>query len=197
MVRYAAAIPPNPMPKKLIKRFLPDHRKIRDHQQMKRFGARLQDPNLWHLSRRSAPGAFAIGLFVAFIPIPFQMAVSAAFAIMARVNLPISVALVWITNPLTMAPVIYFEYKIGAKLLGERVQPIAFEPTVDWLLTEAKMIWEPLLLGSFICAIVSALIGYFAVRSLWRLQVVRSWQARKSRPQKPASRRPDDSGEEP
>ncbi len=186
MVRYAAAIPPDSMPKKLIKRFLPDHRKIRDHQQMKRFGARLHDPNLWHLSRRSAPGAFAIGLFVAFIPIPFQMVVSAALAIMGRVNLPISVALVWITNPLTMPPVIYFEYKIGARLLGERTQPITFEPSLDWLLTEAKMIWEPLLLGSFLCASVSAIVGYFTIRSLWRLQVVKNWQARKLRPQRPA-----------
>ncbi len=174
------------MPKRLIKRFLPDHRKIRDHQQLRRFGARLHDPNLWHLSRRSAPGAFAIGLFVAFIPVPFQMVIAAALAIIARVNLPISVVLVWITNPLTMPAIFYFAYKVGAKLLGERIHPIAFEPSLSWLLTEAQMIWEPLLLGSLVCGTVSAIIGYFTIRSLWRLQVVNNWQARKLRPQKPA-----------
>lgn len=133
------------------------------------------------------PGAVAIGLFVAFIPMPFQMVVAAALAIVARVNLPISVALVWITNPLTMPPVMYFSYRLGARLLGERVHPISFEPTLNWLLTEAKMIWEPLLLGSLICGAFSAIVGYFTIRSLWRLQVVKNWQARKLRPKKPRS----------
>jgi uncharacterized protein len=175
------------MPKRLIKRFLPDHRKFRDHQQLKRFGARLHDPNLWHLSRRSVPGAFAIGLFIAFIPVPFQMIIAAAIAIIARVNLPISVALVWVTNPLTMPAIFYFSYKVGARLLGERIQPIAFEPSLRWLLTETHTIWAPLLLGSLICGAVSAVLGYFTIRSLWRLQVVKNWQARKLRPQKPAN----------
>lgn len=173
------------MPKRLIKRFLPDHRTIRDHQQLQRFGARLHDPNLWHLSRRSVPGAFAIGLFVAFIPAPFQMVIAAALAIIVRVNLPISVALVWITNPLTMPAIFYSTYKLGAWLLGERIRPITFEFSLHWLLNEAKMIWEPLLLGSLICGTLSAIIGYFLVRSLWRLQVVKHWQARKLRPQRP------------
>lgn len=174
------------MPKRLIKRFLPDHRKIRDHEQLRRFGARLHDPNLWHLSRRSVPGAVAIGLFVALIPMPFQMLPAAALAIIARVNLPISVALVWITNPLTMPPMFYFTYKVGALLLGERIQPLAFEPTLRWLMTEAHTIWAPLLLGSLVCGAICAVTGYFLTRSLWRLQVVKNWQARKLRPPRPA-----------
>ena len=41
----------------------------------------------------------AVGLFVALMPIPLQMAVAAAIAILVRSNLPISVSLVWLTNP--------------------------------------------------------------------------------------------------
>ena len=95
------------MAKKTIQRFLPDPNKIRHHKSLKIFGRLLQDANLWHLNRRSARGAFAVGLFFAFIPVPFQMVLAAAGAILFRVNLPISVALVWLTNPLTMPPIFY------------------------------------------------------------------------------------------
>lgn len=178
------------MPKRLLKRFLPDHRTIREHQQLKRFGKLLHDPNLWHLNRRSAPGAVAVGLFVAFLPVPFQMVIAAAIAIICRINLPIAVVLVWITNPLTMPAIFYFSYKVGARLLGERIHPIEFEASLHWLMTEAHMVWTPLLLGSMICGTVSGIIGYLTVRSLWRLQVLKSWQARKLRLHKAA-----DSGE--
>jgi hypothetical protein len=101
------------VPKKLIKRYLPDHQTLRTHRHLQVFGARLHDPNLWHLNRRSASGAFAVGLFVAFIPLPLQMLLAAALAIVTQVNLPVSVALVWITNPVTMPPIFYFCYRVG------------------------------------------------------------------------------------
>ena len=78
------------MAKKLIRRYLPDAHKIRDHKHLRLFGTLLHDPNLWHLNRRSVAGAFAVGLFMAFVPMPFQMIPAAALAILLRVNLPIS-----------------------------------------------------------------------------------------------------------
>ena len=110
------------MPKKFIKRHAPDKEAIRDHKYMRIFGKLLYDPNLWHLNRRSVSGAFAVGLFWAFIPIPFQMVTAAATAIPARVNLPISVALVWITNPITMPPMFYSTYRVGTWILDEPAQ---------------------------------------------------------------------------
>ena len=61
------------MPKKTIQLFLPDHKKIKENKTLSIFGDVLHDANLWHLNRRSARGAFAVGLFFAFIPVPFQM----------------------------------------------------------------------------------------------------------------------------
>ncbi|HHS84250.1 MAG TPA: DUF2062 domain-containing protein [Gammaproteobacteria bacterium] len=167
------------MPRKFLKRHMPDHRQIREHKHLQVFGGLLHDPNLWHLNRRSAAGAFAVGLFCAFVPIPLQMILAAGVAILFRVNLPISVALVWITNPLTMAPIYYFAYKLGAWVLHQPAQQFLAVPTFEQVLTGLNAVWIPFLLGCFILSSVSAAIGYFTIRGLWRLYVVRQWRRKK------------------
>ena len=169
------------MPKKFIRKWMPDQEKIRNHRYLNRlFGSLLHDPNLLHLNRRSVTGAFFIGLFMAFMPLPTQMVFAAAVAIWWRVNLPISVGLVWLTNPVTIPPVFYFAYKVGAWILGTPVRVIHFEDiSWDWLTSELAAIWEPFLLGCLICGLVCAIIGAISVRLLWRLNVVRQWERRK------------------
>jgi len=167
------------MPKKIIKRFLPDYKKIREHKHLKIFGKLIHDPNLWHLNRRSVSGAFSVGLFMAFVPVPFQMVLAAAAAIALRVNLPISVALVWITNPFTMPPIFYGSYKIGAWVLGTPVRNIDFKLTVEWLMTQLGDIWAPFLLGCFLVATFSAVVSNIIIRWFWRSQVLKDWKERR------------------
>ena len=169
------------MPKKLIKRFMPDQQKVRQHKHLQIFGKLLHDPNLWHLNRRSASGAFAVGLFMAFIPLPMQMLFAAAAAIIFRVNLPLSVGLVWLTNPITIPPVFYGCYRIGAWLLNTPVNDKNFELTMEWFESQMGHIWEPLLLGSVIMGTISAILGYFAIRGLWRLHLLQHIKERKAR----------------
>ena len=170
------------MPKKFLKRFLPDHDKIRRHETLNRlFGKLLHDPNLLHINRRSVSGAFFVGLSMAFVPVPFQMVLAAGLAIYFRVNLPVSVGLVWITYPLTMPPMYYFCYELGHLIFGGTLQDVHFELSIEWLQTVLGGIWQPFLLGSFIAGMVSASIGMITVRLLWRLQVVRRWQKRKDK----------------
>ena len=168
------------MPKQIIKRFAPDHEVIRKHKRLRIFGNLLHDPNLWHMNRRSVSGAFAVGLFWAFIPMPLQMVAAAATAIIVRVNLPISVALVWITNPLTMPPMFYFTYLVGTWVLGTPASAEAFELSFEYLSHSMVAIWQPLLLGSLICALLAAGIGYCVMRGLWRLHIVRHLQRRRN-----------------
>ncbi len=167
------------MARQFIKRWLPDHGTIRNHHALQLFGTMLHEPNLWHLNRRSAAGAFAVGLFVAFVPIPFQMVLAAAIAIVARVNLPLSVALVFTTNPLTMPPLYFFCYKLGAWLLSEPPRHFHFQLSMHWLLSEMGGIWKPFLLGSFLVGTFSAVLGYSLVRLLWRLSVVDQLQRKR------------------
>lgn len=161
------------MPRRFIRRYLPHHRTFRDHPHLRRFGVRLQDPNLWHLNRRSVSGGVGVGLFCALLPVPFQMLFGAAFAILLRVNLPISVVLVWLTNPLTMAPVFYVTYLLGCWLLGVPTQNINLELGWESLLVGMQDVWKPLLVGSLFAAVVAGLLGFALVRLAWRIYLVR------------------------
>lgn len=169
------------MPRKWLKRIMPDHKVMREHPHLQRFGERLTEPKLWHLNRRSASGAVALGLFVGFMPILGQMFIAAALAIVFRVNLPLSVMGVWITNPLTIAPMYYFAYTVGAWLMNIPAGEHAFTMSWQWFTHEFIAIWQPLLLGSLVCGIVSALLGILFVRFIWRLMVIRSWLKRRKK----------------
>jgi len=169
------------MPKKFIRKYLPDPHKVREHKSLKIFGTLLHDPNLWHLNRKSVSLAFAVGLFFMWIPVPSQMILAAAVAIMVRSNLPISVVLVWITNPLTMGPMFYGAYKFGAWLLQVPHSKFSFELSMDWLMTEMLAIWKPFLMGCLSFAVVSALVGFFTIRILWRLHILRYLKQKKEK----------------
>ncbi|RLJ17717.1 DUF2062 domain-containing protein [bacterium endosymbiont of Escarpia laminata] len=169
------------MPKHLIKRITPDHDTIRNHKHLRMFGALLHDANLWHLNRRSAAGAFAVGLFMAFVPVPFQMLLAAGAAIIFRVNLPLSVALVWITNPITIPPIFFFAYLVGTTVLGSPNETQAFEFSVEWLQNGLDGVWAPFLLGCLICGSFFSLAGYLTIRGLWRRHVINQWKQRSHR----------------
>lgn len=167
------------MPRRIIKRFLPKDDTLKKHKSLGVFGKLILAPNLWHLNKRSFSGAFVVGLFCAFIPVPFQMVFAAAGAMIVRVNLPVSVALVWITNPLTIPPMFYFAYRVGAWTLDRPPSTFDFQLSFDWLKSELGHIWEPLILGSLICGILSAALGYVLARLLWRYLVIKSWNKRR------------------
>ncbi len=170
------------MVKKFLKQYMPDHEKIRNHKQLNQvFGKLLHDPNLLHLNRRSVSGAFFVGLLFAFVPLPSQMIMAAGAAIWARVNMPISVGLVWITNPVTMPPIFYFCYKVGTWILQTPMHDVNFELSWQWVSTELGIIWQPFLLGCAVSGITAGTLGFLLVRLLWRIHIVRHYRARKAR----------------
>lgn len=177
------------MPRKFIQRIMPNHETVKNSRSLKIFGRLLHDANLWHLNRRSAAGAFAVGLFFAFIPVPFQMVLAAAAAIPFRVNLPLSVALVWVSNPITMPVLFYFCYLVGAFILDQPSQVFSFELSWRWLGESIATIGPAFLLGCFIMAVVSSIIGYFAINLLWRQSVVNAWRERAQRMLEKAKKR--------
>ena len=102
-------------------------------------------------------------------------------AIAMRVNLPIVIAMIWITNPLTMAPVFLLAYKLGQLIL--QTPPIAFHLEVNWYWVTHELIrvWKPLLLGSLLIAISASSIGYTLMNWLWRRAVRKRWKMRRKK----------------
>ncbi|MYM62710.1 DUF2062 domain-containing protein [Pseudomaricurvus sp. HS19] len=169
------------MPRKYFKRWLPDPADFRNRPALAFMSNLLHDPNLFHLNRHSVSVAFLIGLFIAFLPIPGQMPLAALFAFWLRCNMPLAVALVWISNPLTMPPLFYATYELGRWLLGSPKMAFTIELSWEWLNTEFTRLWEPLLVGSVLTGVVMGTLGYVSIQLFWRWHVVRSWERRKLR----------------
>ena len=170
------------MPRRFLNRWLPKPGKIRSQTGMGFFGRLLDKRDLWQLNRRSTARAAAVGIFCSMIPVPFQMLVATAISIYIGCNVPIAVAMCWITNPLTMGPIFFGAYKVGAWILGMPAHAERFEISLDWLLTTFAGIWPPLVLGCALIGIAGAVFGFYGIHLAWRVAVVREWRSRRRSP---------------
>ena len=168
--------------RRLLRKVVPGAREIRGHASLRHvFGRLLLSADLWHLNRSSVAWAVSIGLFMAWVPVPFQMVLAAGAAILARCNLPVAVVLVWISNPVTVAPLFFAAHKLGGWMLGIQPGEFRIELSVRWLLDELGEVWEPFLLGCFVMGLACAILGQVAIRLVWRAHVMVSWRERRIR----------------
>jgi len=141
----------------------------------------------WLLEHQGSPHAvamgFAIGVFVAFTPtVGFQMIIGATIAHFFRANRVIAAALAWITNPVTVAPLYYFNYRVGLFFVGGDVRQgkdfihsithisiwrfDAFVSTMSDMLHNFAGIAGVLWLGSVVVGAIGAAISYPLVRRI-------------------------------
>ena len=171
------------MPRKLFKRWSPDPHRIRRYPGLRFLGKVLHDPNLLHLNRHSVSEAVFLGVFLAFLPIPGQIPLAAIGALLLRCNLPIAIALVWITNPLTFAFIFFACYKLGLWILNLHPHHVHFQFTWEWMTQNFMPIWPPLVLGCLIMSLFLSCTSYLVVQWSWRWHTVKKWNARKARRQ--------------
>jgi len=131
-------------------------RAIKYSQWLNRRYPKFKDRALWRGDRHSFARAGLIGAFCAFTPIPFQMPLAAFVAYHARAHIPLSVALAWITNPLTMGPIWATGYWVGTRLIGAPVLEVVPGGGAESLVAVLPQIWAPLLLGNWV---LGALVG--------------------------------------
>ena len=168
--------------KLFLQRHLPDAEKLRSHKSLRFLGAVLHDPRLWHFSRRYTVRGLSAGAFFAFVPVPWQMLLVALTALWWRFNLPVALTMVWITNPLTIAPIAFANYHFDAWLLERPALPWAFEPSLDWLLTKAGEVGVPLLVGSMATAVLAGILTFVIAHLSWRWHIIAKFRRRHRRP---------------
>jgi uncharacterized protein (DUF2062 family) len=179
------------VPRKFFRKYVPDADTVRSNRLVAPFAAWLHHPNLWHLNRRSVPGAVAIGLACGLIPGPLQMLGALALAIPLKKNLPVALLTTFYTNPFTIVPLYLLAYGYGQLLLGAGQPSAPIEPFLwhwgdiggslralwDWIVTLGK----PLAVGLAALALTLSALGYVAVELAWRSYVVLAWRARARR----------------
>lgn len=117
----------------------------------------------------------ALGTWVAFTPtVGFQMFLVTVLALPLRANIPISIALVWVSNPVTVIPMYYSYYWLGTVVLGmetlgyraigasftEAIVAMGSQEVLRGLgVLGAEVLW-PLAVGSVIIATVLAIPAY-------------------------------------
>jgi uncharacterized protein (DUF2062 family) len=116
--------------------------------------------------RRAITRGLAIGAFWALIPMPMQMAGVMALTPFVKFNVPLAIAVVWLSNPLTYPIMFYVEYITGNFLLQQNgVDHI--ELTMQWFSNNWDIIASALYTGAFFYATVVNGLMYMLTNYLW------------------------------
>ena len=143
-----------------LKRYIPDQKALRKSRLFRLFERFTHDQDLWHMNRHSVSEAIFWGPVCCFLPMPFQMIPCLLLCILRRCNIPIAIAVVWISNPITMGPMMYFAYKLGAVVTGQAADVDAIDLSWAWLAERLSEIWAPLIVGCLLCGATMGLIGF-------------------------------------
>ncbi len=168
------------MSRKFLKRWAPDASKLRENAYLRLLGTVLNDPNLFHLNRHSVSVAFFAGIFICVQPVPGQVLFGALAAMLLRCNLPLTVALTWLGNPITLPFIWFLAYEWGAWILGRESLHTHIEFNLTWLKTNLPVMWQPLVLGSLAMGTFFGCLSYLAVQWLWRWKAAKKWKSRAS-----------------
>ncbi len=123
-------------------------------------------------NREMVSKSFLIGLFVAFLPIPMQMLLVLVLMRFFKFNVPVAIALCWLSNPLTMPFIFYVEYIVGGFLLNIDISTI--QMSLEWFNKNFQDIFIPLYFGAVIVASVVSISIYFLINFLWIHSVKKS-----------------------
>ena len=155
----------------------------------------------WVIKLRSSPRAIAgglgLGTFIAFTPtVGVQLILAVIAATLFNFNRAAAMIPVWITNPITVAPIYTFNYWLGCKFwpgpplsevsdlfvgIGHTLTHLEFWNITEQLFAVLKMgeeILIPLMLGSLLIGTVTGIIVYVTSRKLLSIFFSRRSQKR-------------------
>lgn len=159
------------MPRRFFRKFALKRHQFGEKWFLAPFRHLLHDHRLWAVRRKNVVPAVALGVFIGFIPFPGHPLWASLAALALRVNIPIAALTTFISNPLTMGPMYFFAYRLGARLLGVPQQPFAMEMSFDWVTHTLVNIWQPMLLGCVLLGSISAVLSYVILDLVWRSSI--------------------------
>lgn len=175
-----------------IYRRLRHPRRLKQSRVLRWFGGHFMDKRVWRPTRHTLGLGLAVGLAVSMVWIPGQVPIAAFLCGWLRVNIPIAVMACWISNPVTFAPIAWWEIKLGNALMtmlniGEPVslgwsELTALAREADTLLgffASVKPWAFSLYLGGVVGGLALAPVGYLAVYALWDLTLMLSHRRKK------------------
>jgi len=160
---------------------MPTREQLEGNRLVRPFARRTE---LWRFTRRSVPRGVAIGLLIGiFALIPgIQIVGAALLCVPFRGNIPVSAAMTFLSNPATTPLLLAASIYVG-NLLGFHADIATFYALYEkgaslsewsyWLLSDAA---PALVIGLFLIASGSAIVGYVASGWIWRW-----WVGRKRR----------------
>ncbi len=158
-----------------FRRWIPSREEILSYSWLQPIRHHLDHDALWEFQRDSVARAVFVGTLIGFVAPLAQIFLGALAAVALRANVAVSVACTLITNPLTVIPLYFAAYLLGAWLLDL--------PALSWAMFKAallhsdsfwdsllhlwSLIGEPLLLGILVQALTLSIGGYLLVKLLW------------------------------
>ena len=149
-------------------------------------GPWLQQPKLWHWSRRGVAMGVALGVFFGLLIPVAQIPLSVAAAVLLRANVPAAVASTLVSNPLTFAPIYYGAYRLGVWVTSEKAPPQDIEVIGTQELENTLSLWQriaalgkPLVVGLCITALLMGLLSYGLISLVWRWRTVSKRRGRR------------------
>ncbi len=174
-------------------RYFKHPRRLKQNRLLHWFSRHFLDKHVWRPTQHSLAGGLAVGMFVSSILFPGQMPVAVALAGIFRVNVPIAIVACWISNPVTFAPIIIAEVKVGEwflHLLGMHSDGTAaianahaflsdtYHGQIPWsqlghrfyeLLSVAKELY----VGAVVVATLLSALSYVIAYGLWAVMAAR------------------------
>ena len=166
------------MDRRFFKRLIPHPDQLRRFRSLRFLDRLLHEPNLWHINRHSVSRAILLGVFWCMVPMPFQSVPAAITAIWLNANLPLTLVTLWISNPVTMGPLLYAGYVVGTLVLGRPEEAAHFQLSWEWISSRLVEVGVPLYIGSLILGVIFSVAAYLSIQQLWRRRVRQRWYER-------------------
>ena len=135
----------------------------------------LSNPKLWLWSRRGVALGVAVGLFIGLLIPVAQFLFAAVLAVCLRANIAVAALGTLVSNPLTVPPIYYAAYHLGAWATGTTAAQ-GLSLADPWsLLEHVGSIGLPLFTGLAMTATAAAVVSYVLISQtwIWRVQARR------------------------